>query len=436
MVFKKEQTQKSLQQWKLNRKTQSLSMTLGGSIQVVDNQETINKKLQRLSGKQSLDASGETLPESSVPVVEDFVDVNFRALSATLLNDRPVDFSNAVMLKRSTSLLLNQTVYKDHETSVDNWVGKVTAVSWDNGTSDFPPGINANLRLDSIKDPMAVRGVLQGALHSSSVTVSFAWKPSHESLMENGTFFDHLGETIDNELVRVVVTQIEKFWEISLVWQGADQYAKQIDGDGNPIGMSASLSSQTNNKEDNNMEALLKILKELFGKEVTEDNLKQVYNETIESTKNSSTDAFNKATKELQDSFTKERKEMSDKVTKSLEEIEALKKEKEELSKHAKVGEVYLEHLKSETERLYKLLKGKDASQLIIDTFKKGDVEVLKAFKDTFEAEAREKFPNKCASCGSTDVRRQSSVSNDTEKATGGGILSEEQTKKLKDLHA
>ena len=437
MVFKKEQMQKSLKQWKKNKTTQNLSMTLGGTIHVVDNQEIVNKKLQRLAGKQSLDASGETLPETTTPVAEDFVDVEFRALSVGLLHDRPVDFSDAAMLKRSTNLLLNQTIYKDHNTFVDNWVGKVTAVSWDEETKGFPPGINANLRLDSIKDPMAVRGVLQGALHSSSVTVSFQWKPSHEALMENGTFFEHLGETIDDELVRVVVTKIEKFWEISLVWQGADEYAKQIDEDGNPVGTSASLSLKTltNTKEDT-MNELLKILKELFGTDVTEENAKELLAKAVDAGKVELSEGFNKTVKELQESFTKERKDMSDKLTKVLEEVETLKKEKEELAKQAKVGEVYLSHLKDETERLYKLLKGKEASQLIIDTFKKSEVEVLKAFKETFEAEVKEKFPHKCASCGSKNINRQSSITPDLEKDdVKSNRLSDDETKRLKDLN-
>ena len=165
--------------------TLSISMSFGGRIQFAGGKPLANQKLERLSALLAADPNAnDVLPTSATPVEEDFIEVDWRALSATVLSDRPVDFSNQPMLKRSVKMLVGQTVYKDHMTSVDNWVGTVVDATWDDTIKDFPPGINAKLKLDMVKDPMAVRGVLQGAIHSASVTVSFQWKIGRASCRE------------------------------------------------------------------------------------------------------------------------------------------------------------------------------------------------------------------------------------------------------------
>ena len=272
-------------------------MTFVGSIRLSESSENLQKKLNQTELRHSYSAANERLlqesgddslsPSNLEISDDDFVYVTYRAISASTLADRPIDFSNEKMLKRSVKKLKGQTVFKDHETSVDNWVGRIESTEWDENTKGLPPGINALLKLDVIKDPMTVRGVLQGAIHSASVTVSFEWKPSHPKLMDEGSFFDQLGDEVDEEMVRIVVTKIDKFWEISLVWQGADEFAKQIGADGHPVHqsnqdeklMSSQLShgsiNQERNQEDQ-MEKLNELLKETFGVAVSEKNFKEV----------------------------------------------------------------------------------------------------------------------------------------------------------------
>ncbi len=182
------QIKKLFDRWKKRDKL-SLSLTFTGSIQEVENLKTPSQLVNRVIEKkkailnQEEAESQELLPEIVNSFDEDFVTVTYRAISSTVLADRPIDFTNKAMLKKSVSALDGQTVFKDHNTVVDNWVGRVTKAYWDTKTEGVPPGINAELRLDIVKDPMTVRGVLQGAIHSASITVTFEWEPSHPNLM-------------------------------------------------------------------------------------------------------------------------------------------------------------------------------------------------------------------------------------------------------------
>jgi len=149
----------------------------------------------------------------------------FRALSAFVIYERALDFSMDGVLKKSTKMMKGQTVYKDHNCSVDQWVGVTAKSIWD--TSDhIPHGINVNLKLNKKWNERVIDGIKDGAIHSVSVNVLFEYQKSHPELED---FWYHLGEEIGGQLVRMIVTKIISYGEISLVWQGADIYAKRID---------------------------------------------------------------------------------------------------------------------------------------------------------------------------------------------------------------
>ncbi len=444
-MLTEKQIKQSLTSWK-TAKPLGLSMTFVGAIRLNGKQSSQSLKAQTdpvtESARERLaEESGSlvSLPESS-PNESDFTFATFRALSATILADRPIDFTNQKILKDATPKLNGQTVFKDHNTSVNNWVGRVESSFWDEETPDIPVGINAILKLDTIKDPMTVRGVLQGAIHSASVTVSFEWKPSHPKLMDAGSFFDHLGEEIDGELVRIIVTKIDKFWEISLVWQGADEFAKQIGEDGKPVqqshGLEAHLGSiaagashpdQTlNQTQEKNMDPVRKLLKDTFGVEITEKNFSEQLAVYLE--------AQNKA------ALSKQQTEMdtvSAKLTEAATKLAALEVTLKELEPKAALGTKYLDDERKEAVRLYRLAKGEQISDAILKTLEKADLEIAQAFKQEFKKEAEAKFPARCGRCGSTQVSRQSSQENsDTaNRKEQPQTLHPETTKRLQDLH-
>lgn len=174
------------------------------------------------------------------PKAEDFVEVPFRLISATIVGGgtwKATDFSNVAVLKKSTKMLDGKTIYKDHETDTDNWVGIVNGVKWteafsSNGTP-VPAGIDGILAIDKITNPKVARGALMGTIYSNSVTVEFDWEMSHQ--FENEwDFLSRIGTLgTDGKMIRRVVTAIHNYHETSLVWLGADPFAKAYDTDNN-----------------------------------------------------------------------------------------------------------------------------------------------------------------------------------------------------------
>lgn len=442
MKIPKIQQEKLLSQWKSGKKILQLATTFVGSFQLVESEKlkTVNPKAENPQSLQSLaegDDKEPVLPTEVQPVEEDFVEVTYRALSATLLHDRPIDFSNTVMLKKSVSKLKGQTVFKDHETSVDNWVGRVKDAEWDNKTEGFPPGINAVMRLDAVKDPMTVRGVVQGAIHSASVTVSFEWEPSHPDLMETNTFFQFLGEEVNGEMVRIVVTEILKFWEISLVWQGADQFAKQIDEEGNPVGLAANSTEELNSNSQqkivgNQLEEEMKLeelLKKLFGTDVSVENLEA---KIAESSKKVAEpiNAELATVKEAQAKATQDLADKDIKLTEASSKIQSLEKE-------AELGRTFLKGERDEAIRLYKLAAGEGAKEAIIKSLETSDLTVVQAWKAEFSEQVEQKMPATCTSCGkAAKFTRQTSKQEDVNPKNESPTLSTELATKVQDLHS
>lgn len=174
-----------------------------------------------------------------VPKPEDFIEVPFRLLSATTVGAgtwKATDFSDEQMLKKSMDFLIGKPMYKDHETDLDNWIGLVRGVSWEkskeqNGVK-VPAGINGLVAIDAKTNPKTARGVLLGSIFSNSVTVEFKWEQSHE--FENEwDFYDNIGQLgKDGKMIRRVVKEITNYHESSLVWLGADPFAKAITENG------------------------------------------------------------------------------------------------------------------------------------------------------------------------------------------------------------
>nr|BDD48164.1 hypothetical protein 8 [bacterium] len=442
-MFNQTQQAELIRNWK-NQRPLTLSMTIKGALECSEQPEILQQKLKRASlestANQRLQEEGgepSELPPAVAASPEDFIEVTYRALSAATLADRPIDFSNERVLKRAVRLLKGQTVFKDHDTSVDNWVGRVEKALWDNQTQGIPPGINAQLKLDAVKDPMTVRGVVQGVIHSASVTVSFEWKPSHPKLMDEGTFFERMGEEVDDELVRIIVTKIDKFLEISLVWQGADEFAKQIGANGKPVQQSIepeslhdtgqlSLRTQDILSKEDDMNPMNKLLCETFGTEVNPDNFKEVLNQYVETEKTSITEKADTQISKLVEQLNESNKNCS--------ELEAKLKA---LEPQAQLGETYLEDERQEAIRLCKLVKGEKINEAILKTLENGELELVQAWKEEFRKEAETKFPNKCAKCGSTEIQRQSSLpSKDQESADKkSSVLSKQTSEYVKNLH-
>lgn len=173
-----------------------------------------------------------------MPKDGDYISVNFRALSKVIVPGHWIDWTKDNVLQDATPLFKGATVYANHDFfDINGWLGSVANAAWDEtgAVAGGTPGVNCQYKIDALMNPRIARGLLMSppAIHSTSMTVLFEFEYSHpEMAAENKwKFIDNLGENIDGEIVRFIVTKIVEIWEASLVFQGADRLAKQYDAE-------------------------------------------------------------------------------------------------------------------------------------------------------------------------------------------------------------
>lgn len=187
------------------------------------------------------------VPQSpSLLADERYVYPNFRALSQTHLVERGLDFSTPGVLEAAVPLLFGKTIYLNHEfTDVNEWVGVISKSSWDAAgeKSGGTPGIAVQCKVDAYLNYRIACGLMMRppAINAMSLTVLFEFEYSHpEMAMENKwKFFENLGEEIDGQIVRLIVTKIVEIWEASFVYVGEDRLAKNHGDDAGEESFSA-----------------------------------------------------------------------------------------------------------------------------------------------------------------------------------------------------
>ena len=420
------------------------------------------------------------------PKDEEFIEPMFRLLSETIVskNWNPTDFGQNGVLKASMKMLLGQTVNCDHETNIGNAIGAVSQVMWQesykDGSFTIPAGINGILKIDGKANPRIARGILMEppSIHSNSVTVQFKWDKSHPQ-MEDNEFYQKLG-TYDSKgvMVRRMVTEIVRYLETSLVSHGADSFAQKIGSDGkiiNPTFAKRTWASYEEYRDDkskqyfftdyksdltsyqekndtqgsfndndandnhsnkDNMNELQKFLESLFGdnmltleegKEMNQENVIACI-QTLVSSRN-----------ELQtsvDNLTTEKTSLTEQITNLNAEVANLKE-------MATVGKNHIASLRENAVTTYKKLMGDKADETIVTMLNAettGIVTLISLTKD-YQSRLEEKFPMVCASCGSHDVSRASSVAENDEKtgtqkpATTSNAEAKSTSETLEDLY-
>lgn len=406
-------------------------------------------------------------PEDVKPKDNEFIEPVFRMLSNCIVakNYMPTEFPKDV-LKASMGLLVGQTVNCDHETEIGNAIGSVKEVSWQNAYTDetmgieIPAGINAVLKIDAKANPRIARGIMMDppSIHSNSVTVQFEWKPSH-SFEKEWEFYDKLGTIAeDGTMVRRIVTKIISYKETSLVSHGADPFAQIIKNGkiNNPKYAGATYYSfsdmppmdektlrskiayldfkdirsndimyntskpnyegNQNPKIQNDMNELQKFLDQLFS-------------DGVLSLAEGSTPSIEVALSQVKDlvvaknSLTQEKAKADQKISELQGEVTSLKEQISANQAMVNIGTSHLSEVRSSAIASYKKLYGDDKVDQNILALLEADstnIETLLSLKATYDAQLDEKFPMRCAKCGSHDVSRASSSTqgNDPEDGT------------------
>lgn len=399
-----------------------------------------------------------------IPKDEEFIEPMFRLLSETIVskNWNPTDFGQNGVLKASMKMLLGQTVNCDHETNIGNAIGAVSQVMWQESYKDghftIPAGINGILKIDGKANPRIARGILMEppSIHSNSVTVQFKWDKSHPT-MEDNEFYQKLG-TYDSkgEMVRRVVTEVVRYMETSLVSHGADSFAQKIGSDGkivNPTFARRTWSSyeeyrddkskqyfftdyksdlssfqendtrdsfndndaKDNHSNENNMNELEKFLESLFGDNMlTLEEGKEMNQETVVACIQNLVSSRNTLQTSV-DNLTTEKTSLTEQVSNLNTEVANLKE-------MATVGKNHIASLRENAVETYKKLMGENADETIVTMLnaETTGITTLVSLTKDYQARLEEKFPLTCSKCGSKDVNRASSVTeNDTQGKTG-----------------
>jgi hypothetical protein len=393
------------------------------------------------------------------PKDEEFIEPMFRLLSETIVskNWNPTDFGQNGVLKASMKMLLGQTVNCDHETNIGNAIGAVSQVMWQesykDGSFTIPAGINGILKIDGKANPRIARGILMEppSIHSNSVTVQFKWDKSHPQ-MEDNEFYQKLG-TYDSKgvMVRRMVTEIVRYLETSLVSHGADSFAQKIGSDGkiiNPTFAKRTWASYEEYRDDkskqyfftdyksdltsyqekddtqgsfndndakdnqsnkkNSMNELQEFLESLFGDNLlTLEEGKEMNQETVVACIQSLVSSRNELQTSV-DNLTTEKNSLTEQVTNLNAEVANLKE-------MATVGKNHIASLREDAVITYKKLMGDNADETIVTMLNAettGITTLISLTKD-YQARLEEKFPLTCSKCGSKDVNRASSVTED-----------------------
>lgn len=341
----------------------------------------------------------------------------YRALSATLLPGIFIDFGakdgkvlkNAMKHFKQHPTGQNLGVFKDHNKSVDAWLGRVLNSYWDEGNASYPAGVNSVLEFDRAAIGKTIeRGLVTGGLNSVSVTIDFEWTPSHPD-MDNWEFFTKLGEEIDGETVRIVATKVHGIYEISLVWEGADPFAKEVlaasalSSGVQGTNVKEALTAKDGNRETEANSAL----------EAKEDQMNEILqsfcsklgltyeqepeNEALQNDLLAKLDAINESVNQL----SAESKAKEDRVAALQAELDAAKK----------IVDATMSQTLEKLAINAKLTMGsEEAAAPVLKLAAKSNLEDLSALADEYEKRAEQLHPLRCQDCGCTKVSRQTSA--------------------------
>lgn len=336
----------------------------------------------------------------------------FRALSAVLIEERWVDFSQEGVLKSGARFLQGQTIYTNHKHDVNDWVG-VVAKSQFNDKSE-PQGIDTMLKVNKKWNERLIDGLKEEppAVHSVSVDVYFDYRRSHPDLDD---FWWLLGEDIDGEKVRIIATKIKSFGEISFVWQGADVTAKRI-GLEKPEGAQGAgieLHSQepTGSQGDANVKIARVLLEKLglrpsaYGFKGNETEAEFDASEVQRMMSDMAGIALENST--VREALTKAGIDLSEDLSEKLMKM----------AENAKDGEAYLSDMRSEAIKFARLSNGGEISQVTEKAITNASLEDAKDFRDEYAKAAEDKFPVVCSECGAK-LSRSGGVHSESESTS------------------
>jgi len=346
---------------------------------------------------------------------------DFRALSAIVITDYSIDLTNKDVLKKSYKLLKGQTIYKNHELDVDEWVGVVAKTWWDESEA-VPPGVNCTLKINKKWNEKTIDGIKEGAIHSVSTTIYFEYKKSHEM----PDFWFRMGEDINGQIVRLIVTKIISYGEISLVWHGADGYARRLTaegkgGQGREPGIEKDINGGKTVKLTRTIATMFMLNLASYGfnagaQEVELDDAGSVM----------LMGDLARAFQELR----QKNESLSGILTETLGadvKPDDYRNTLAAMSAQAKLGKKYLDDVRAEALSLAKLAEGKTDDEKFGESalgkmIQNADIETAVQLGDDYRIKAEEKYPLSCPQCGVKLTRASAKMDSGAAHDESGGL--------------
>jgi hypothetical protein len=309
----------------------------------------------------------------------DYVYRTFRAISNVIIRGLgyPLDCTDPSLFKDVKKFWQSRSLFKDHLLYVDNCVG-LTKNPVFNKKSD-PIGLDVDLWVDRKLDDKTARRVETGAIDRCSVTMSFYFRPSHD--IKDDLFWDSLGEIVDGEEVRLIMTEVEWIRETSLVWFGADETAQ----DHESIGFSQKQQINHQDKEVSKMKDLIQRIKQKFA---------EFLGKTLETDLDVEQAVLGLMEKNV-----------------SLEgEKAALEKKVRDLQKAATFEKSVTDGLREEVLAIAKTVNTEGVPEIEQSVIQSATYEQLVLFKKDYDGRLDKMFPFVCQDCGKSNVARRSSI--------------------------
>ena len=399
-------------------KGKDIAIMASGGIRFLDEKD--------ITGRKVLEKSQAFAAVPTEAKEEDFARILYRQISSGITGSgtwKSTNFSESV-LRKAIPMFEGKTVYKNHDTTVGEHVGTIGQAVWQDQTTNsqgvvIPSGVNAPFILDKIVHPVLVRELTSPypPVKSVSIGVMFEWEASHD-FEDEWQFSEMIGEKIDGVEVTRVATNIEQIFESSLVWEGADPYAKKIGSDGKVSleraeydkkhGFEKTVKEGTKEEQKEKIMQHKKILA-LFGVESLEEAEAKAEGVVLTA----------------KEEYAKKDDVWKVKLADKIAELESAKKEVAELATakatiasletFAKHGKAAHEERVGEAKRLYIASLGADKqpSELMIQDIEASSYDVLAAKIEMFGGKVESQFTRTCNKCGCTDVSLKSSVQKD-----------------------
>lgn len=357
----------------------------------------------------------------------EYTDFQFRMLSKSYIKGHSVDFSEGDVLQSAVKLFSTK-IFRDHLPLVENSIGVAMNPVWTN--SRGVPGVDATYRIFHEFGNGIVKRLMSDPpmLDSTSVGVVYTWRKSHPD-MSGMQFYERLGDSVNGQTVRVIVTKILEVPETSIVYSGADPDAKRLwnlgaltDSQGKQFterqNGDQNLQEQQKNERNYKKEGSMLKIKSSLLKLAGIDNLKPYGNETdgeiemdqvrLEAAFEQSAESLKKF-KEANTQFMSRLAKMIGKDVSKIDSETALTELESLIAEPKKI----LESRRQETLTVYRQVTGKEASSIFEKMIESSDLEQAAAIHAEYSKKYDELHPVRCKKCGGSELTRASGEQRD-----------------------